>query len=86
MAWICVRCQKKIYAARIDALRPKFVMCWKYVKVRHELTCDIKNLKDVKDKHVVTHLHCEDGQLDGFKERMKTALGIPGNRDHPLLI
>jgi hypothetical protein len=86
MAWVCVRCQKKIYEPRIDASRPKFGMVWKYVKVRHELTCDIKNLKDVKPKQVVTHLHCEDGELEGFKDRMKNALGIPPNRDHPLLI
>lgn len=86
MAWVCVRCQRKIYAPRIDSNKPKFVMCWKYVKLRHELTCDVKNLKDVKDKKVITHLHCDDGENDGYKGRMRLALGIPDNRDHPLLI
>ena len=86
MAWVCVRCERKIYAPRVDPARPKFAMRWKYVNRRYELTCDVKNLNDIRDKHVITHLHCDDGQNDGYKGRMKSALGIPANRDHPLLI
>lgn len=86
MAWVCVRCSRKIYAPRIDVIRPKFGIRWKYVKKRNELTCDVKNLESVKEGHVITHLHCIDGEIPGFKGRMREVLGIPENRDHPLLI
>lgn len=56
------------------------------MKVRNELTCDVKNLSDIKNNHVITHLHCDDARPEKYKDRMRTALGIPDNRDHPLLI
>jgi len=84
MAWVCVRCQRKIFSPREKAIR--FAMHWKYVKSRNELTMDLKNLKDIKDNAVVTHAPCEAREIDGFKERMKRALKMPEAADHPLLI
>lgn len=84
MAWVCVRCERKIFAPRESAIR--FAMCWKFVKARNELTMDLKNLKDIKDNAVVTHAPCEVPEKDGFKERMKKALQMPEVADHPLLV
>jgi hypothetical protein len=61
-------------------------MLWKYVKIRNELTMDLKNLKDIKDNAVVTHAPCEVPEVEGFRGRMKVALNMPETADHPLLI
>ncbi len=84
MAWLCVRCQRKIFAPREQAIR--FAMLWKYVKIRNELTMDLKNLKDIKDNATVTHAPCEIPEVEGFKDRMKASLKMPESADHPLLI
>ena len=84
MAWVCVRCEQKIYAPRRDAVR--FAVVWKYVKTRNHLTADIKNLKEIKDKAVITHITCDIQDTPGFRDRMKQALRIPEERDHPLLM
>jgi len=84
VAWVCVRCERKIYEPRPAAVR--FGMLWKYRKKTDGLTVDVINLEKIKRKEVVTHLHCEKPELDGFKDRMRKRLGMPDDRDHPLLI
>jgi len=84
MAWVCPRCEKKIFAPREEAIR--FAFLWKYTKKTGELVVDLRNLRDINDKAVVTHLHCPIAEKPGFKERIKAMLQIPEHRDHPLLI
>lgn len=83
MAWVCPRCEKRIFAPREAAIR--FVFHWKYKKSTEELTMDLKNLRDIKDGSVVTHLHCPEQEKPGFKERIKAMLKMPDHREHPLL-
>jgi hypothetical protein len=83
MAWICPRCEKRIFAPREAAIR--FVFRWKYTKTTEELVVDLKNLKDIRDDAVVTHLHCPETEKPGFKERIKAMLKMPEHREHPLL-
>jgi len=59
---------------------------WKYTKKTEELRVDVRNLDKIKRGEVVTHLHCDGAEVDGFKGRMKESLGMPADRDHPLLI
>lgn len=84
MAWVCPRCEKKIFAPREAAIR--FAFSWKYKKRTEELLIDLKNLKEINDKAVVTHIQCPSPETPGFKDRMKAALQMPSNKDHPLLI
>lgn len=84
MAWVCPRCEKKIYESREGAIRFAFV--WKYVKIRDELTVDLYNINDIKERWTVTHIQCDPDDPDGVKERMRKKLGIPEDRDHPLLV
>ena len=83
MAWVCPRCEKRIFAPREAAIR--YVFQWKYVKKHEELTMDLRNLKDVKDGSVLTHWHCPEPESPGFKSRIKAMLGMPEHREHPLL-
>lgn len=83
MAWICPRCEKRIYAPRGTTI--SFALQWKYIKKSGELLVDIKNLKDIKDEAVITHMHCPSEEKPGFKMRIKAMLGIPEQREHPLL-
>jgi hypothetical protein len=46
---------------------------------------DLKNLRDIRDGSVVTHLHCPEQEMPGFKERIKAMLKMPDHREHPLL-
>lgn len=46
---------------------------------------DLKNLKDVKPGVVLTHLHCPNPEKEGFKDRLKLALKMPIDQDHPLI-
>lgn len=83
MAWVCPRCEKRIFAPREGAVRFAFV--WKYKKKTEELTVDLKNLREIKDDSVVTHLHCPEEEKPGFKTRIKAMLNMPDHREHPLL-
>ena len=83
MAWVCVRCQKRIFEPRKDAI--KFAFMWKYIKKHGELFVDLKNLNSIKDKAVITHLECPGTEKPGFKDRMREELKMPSNVDHPLL-
>jgi len=84
MAWICVRCEKRIFRPREFAI--KHAMEWRYVKKRRSLTTALRNLHDLKDVSVITHAVCNHDELEGFDERMKTALGMPANVMHALLL
>ena len=83
MAWVCLRCQRKIFAPREEAVRYAFQ--WKYVKKTGELLMDLKNLTAIKNGAIVTHLHCPAEEKPGFKERMKDVLKMPAQREHPLI-
>lgn len=83
MAWVCVRCEKRIFEPREDAIR--FAFRWKYIKKHGELSVDLKNLRKLSEKAIVTHLECPKQESDGFKDRMRTKLRMPANADHPLL-
>jgi hypothetical protein len=83
VAWVCPRCEKKIFEPREEAVR--FVFLWKYVKKTEVLSMDLKNLKDVKKGSVITHLHCPSEEKPGFKSRIKAMLNMPEHREHPLL-
>ena len=83
MAWVCVRCQKRIFEPREGAIR--FAFQWKYVKKHGELVVDLKNLRDIRRKATVTHLECPKDEVDGFKERMRQQLKMPNGAEHPLL-
>jgi len=83
MAWTCIRCQKRIFEPREGAIRFAFV--WKYVRKHGELSVDLKNLRDIKRKSVVTHLECPRVEELDFKDRMRRELRMPRNVDHPLL-
>jgi hypothetical protein len=61
-------------------------MAWKYVKSRDELTVDLKNINDISSKATITHVHCDHKEVDGFNQRMRECLGVPDDRDHPLLV
>lgn len=84
MSWRCVRCQKKVYRPRKNAF--KYLFVWRYKKKTAELTMDMKKIQDVKQYAVVTHLHCEHPEVEGFAERMKRKLDMPAESEHPLLI
>lgn len=84
MAWQCPRCEKKIFCPREAAIRFAFV--WKYTKKTQDLQVDLKNLREIRDGAVVTHMHCPTPEVPGFKERIKGMLEMPEHRDHPLLI
>lgn len=84
MAWTCVRCSKKIFAPREHAV--KFVIEWKYAKRKKLLSVDIKNLKAVKNGATITHVQCDEPEVEGFDQRMRECLKVPGDFDHPLLV
>lgn len=84
MAWVCPRCEKKIFAPRDDAY--KYVFSWKYVKKTGDLFVELKNLRVVRPSAVITHMHCPTGEKPGFKSRIRGMLEMPEHRDHPLLI
>ncbi len=84
MAWVCVRCQRKIYSPQKKAKR--WGMWWKYVKKTQELTVDMESLHKIRDNATVTHLYCDEPEVEGFTERMKRELGMPADCDHPLLM
>lgn len=83
MAWVCPRCEKKIFEPREGAVR--FVFLWKYVQKTEILSMDLKNLNDIKKGAVITHLHCPSKETPGFKSRIKSMLKMPDHREHPLL-
>lgn len=83
MAWICPRCEKRIYAPRGETI--SFALHWKYTKKTGELLVDVKNLKDIKEDAVITHMHCPCEEKPGFKTRIKAMLEMPEQREHPLL-
>jgi hypothetical protein len=83
VAWVCPRCEKKIFEPREDAVR--FVFLWKYVKKTEILSMDLKNLREIRKGAVITHLHCPSSETPGFKERIKSMLNMPEHREHPLL-
>lgn len=83
MAWTCVRCEKKIYEPREGSIR--FALEWKYKKTSSDLTIDIKRLDKIKEKSVITHIRCDNPEVEGFKDRMREKLRMPKNKDHPLL-
>lgn len=83
MAWVCVRCQKRIFEPRRDAIR--FAFQWKYIKKHGELVVDLKNLKEIRPRAVITHLECPKGEEPGFKDRMREVLKMPRGAEHPLL-
>ena len=83
MAWTCVRCQKKIFEPRVNAIR--FAFQWKYVKKHGELFVDLKNLREISKKAVITHLECPQEEVPGFKDRMRELLKMPNKTEHPLL-
>lgn len=83
MAWTCVRCEKRIFHPRDGAV--KFAMEWKFVKTKGELLVDLRNLTDLKPESVVTHLSCNGDPVD-FKVRMREALGMGQDSEHPLLM
>ena len=84
MAWVCIRCQRKIYAPQLKAHR--YAMKWRYVKKTEELTIDMANLHKIRDRSTLTHLYCDVPEIDGFKVRMRRALGMSSDRDHPLFL
>ncbi len=84
MAWKCVRCEKRIFRPRKNAI--KHAIEWQYVKIRRSLTTDLRNLHDLKDSSVITHAVCDLAELEGFDERMKSALGMPADTMHALLL
>lgn len=84
MAWVCQRCEKKIFAPRANAIN--FAFKWKYTKTTGELQVDLTNLKNLREDAVVTHLHCPVAEKPGFKQRIKAILKMPEHRDHPLLL
>ncbi len=84
MAWKCVRCDKRIFRPRKNKVG--HAMEWRYVKMRRSLTTDLRNLHDLKDGAVVTHAVCNEVELEGFDERMKSALGMPANLMHALFL
>lgn len=84
MAWKCVRCAKRIFRPRENAI--KHAMEWRYIKTRRSLTTDLRNLHDLKDDAVVTHAVCNHVELEGFDERMRSALGLPAKLMHALLL
>ncbi len=84
MAWTCVRCDKKIFTPRPDN-EFSFAVKWRYDRNAKELFADLKNLKELKETSVVTHLLCRHPSVDGFGERMKKALKMPKTSSHPLL-
>ena len=73
-----------MYVPKEDSIR--YALSWKYVKKVEELFIDLRRLDTVKPREVITHLHCDKPQVENFEERMKERLGIPANRDHPLLV
>ena len=84
MAWRCVRCEKKIYRPRPGAI--KFAMTWTYKKKTKELNTTLVRLEQLGKSSVVTHLHCEHPEVEGFKDRMRVKLRMPPDSEHPLLI
>jgi len=83
MAWECVRCRKKIFAPREHAT--KFAVTWSFAKGTKTLNVDIKNLRKVKPRATVTHIHCSEPDVPGFEERIRRALGLPKAYSHPLI-
>jgi hypothetical protein len=84
MAWRCCKCDKNVFAPRKNSLT--FVLEWKYVKKLNQLTADVRMTSQLKDSSVITHLTC-DGENDPelFKQRMRAALKVPNDAEHPLL-
>lgn len=83
MAWVCPRCEKRIFAPREEAIRFAFV--WKYTQSRNDLVVDLKNLTDIKNEAVVTHMTCPSPETPGFPSRIKAMLKMPAHREHPLI-
>lgn len=83
MAWNCVKCNKKIFKPRRNAVT--FVMSWKFNKTQSDLTCEVKNLKDVSDESCISHVVCEGDSEKNFSERVRLFFGIPKKSSHPLI-
>lgn len=83
MAWKCVRCQGKIYAPQERSIR--FVVEWSFVRKYSELLCEVRNIKDVKDGAVVTHVSCDRPEREDWLALLRQALRVPPDIDHPLL-
>lgn len=83
MAWRCVRCTKNIFAPRADSFG--YALKWTYNRNTRDLSADIKNLHDVKENAVLTHVICKAAPVDGFADRMRKALRIPKTTIHPIL-
>ncbi len=83
MAWTCQKCLKRIYKPR-DTSRI-FVLEYKYVRSRGNLSLELENLANVKEKAVIMHLNCDDPEVPGIIARIRAALKIPKNAIHPLL-
>jgi len=84
MAWMCLRCNKRIFAPREHSI--SFVIEWKYKKTKKILSADIKNLKVIKERATITHVQCKFPEVDGFDDRLRKTLKIPADFDHPLLL
>ena len=84
MAWKCMRCGKRIFKPRENAI--KHAIEWRYTETRRSLTTELRNLHDLEESAVVTHAACNDDEQEGFDERMKAALELPSNAMHALLL
>ena len=82
MAWTCLRCLKQI-KQHTKTLR--YVLEYRYIRSRGELFVEMRKLGDIGPSSVVAHNHCTAPEIEGFEQRMRQALKVPRNADHPLL-
>lgn len=82
MARECIRCLRRLHRTE---KKFRYVLEYRYIRSRGELMVDLKKLIDVSANAVIAHHHCEHPEVEGFEQRMRKALNIPDNADHPLL-
>jgi hypothetical protein len=83
MAWTCQRCLKNIFAPRRNSRN--YAMEFKYIRSKGELSYELRELTELKDNAVVTHLTCDLPEVEGYQGRVREILKMPTNSVHPLL-
>lgn len=79
----CLRCMHTVHPQA--ASRCRYLLEYTYFKARREMYVDLRRANEIGQGAVVTHVFCEEPEQEGFADRLRDALGVPPNVDHPVL-